>query len=100
MEFPEKTPGFLGGGNKMITLDGKERFTANITMDEETGLGRWTVEDFTSAMLHSKNKEGKTLREPMLPYNGMTDAEIKGIWAYLHTVPKIKNVVDRKWDEE
>ncbi|MES2619282.1 MAG: cytochrome c [Bacteroidota bacterium] len=100
MEFPEKTPGYLGGGNKMITLDGKERFTANITMDEETGLGRWTLEDFSNAMLHSKNKDGKTIREPMLPYNGMTEQEVKGIWAYLQTVPKIKNVVDRKWNEE
>jgi mono/diheme cytochrome c family protein len=100
MEFPEKTPGYLGGGNMMMTLDGKERFTANITPDEETGIGRWTEEDFANAMLHSKNKAGKTLREPMLPFNGMTDAEIKGIWAYLQTVPKIKNEVNRKWDEE
>ncbi len=98
MEFPEKTPGYLGGGNKMLTLDGKDRFTTNITMDEETGLGRWTLDDFRNAMLNSKNKEGKTLREPMLPYNGMTETEIKSIWAYLQTVPKISNKVDRKWD--
>ena len=49
---------------------------------------------------NSKNKEGKTLREPMLPYNGLTDLEVKSMWAYLQTVPKIKNVVDRKWDQE
>lgn len=100
MEFPEKTPGYLGGGNKMITLDGKERFTANITPDEETGIGRWTLDDFSNAMLHSKNKGGHTLREPMLPYNGMTDTEVKSIWAYLQTVPKITNTVDRKWDQD
>ena len=100
MQFPEQTPGYCGGGNKMITLDGKERFTANITMDEETGLGRWTLDDFANAMLHSKNKQGKTLREPMLPFNGMTDTEVKSIWAYLQTIPKIKNVVDRKWEQE
>ena len=84
----------------MITLDCKERFTANITMDEETGIGRWTLDDFAKAMLESKNKEGKTLREPMLPYNGLTDLEVKSMWAYLQTIPKIKNVVNRKWDEE
>jgi hypothetical protein len=100
MEFPEKTPGYCGGGNKMITLDGKERFTANITSDEETGIGRWTLDDFSNAMLHSKNKAGKTLREPMLPYNGMTETEVKSIWAYLQTIPKIKNVVDRKWEQD
>jgi mono/diheme cytochrome c family protein len=100
MEFPEKTEGFLGGGNKMRTLEGKDRFTANITPDDATGIGRWTLDDFASAMRHSKNKDGKTLREPMLPYNGMTDAEVKGIYQYLLTVPQIKNVVDRKWDQD
>ena len=100
MEFPEKTEGFCGGGNKMITLDGKQRFTANITMDEETGIGRWTLEDFTNAMRNSKNKDGHTLREPMLPYNDLTDTEVKSMWAYLNTIPKIKNKVDRNWEED
>ncbi|HLP21052.1 MAG TPA: hypothetical protein VK174_12155, partial [Chitinophagales bacterium] len=100
MEFPEKTGGFMGGGNKMVSLDGKERLTANITPDEETGLGRWTYEDFANAMLRSKNKDGHTLRDPMLPYNGMTETELKSIWAYIQTVPKISNKVDRKWDQD
>lgn len=100
MEFPEKTPGYCGGGNKMITLDGKERLTANITFDEETGLGRWTEEDFANAMRNSKSKDGHTIREPMLPFNGLTDAEIKGMWAYLQSIPKISNKVDRRWDQD
>lgn len=100
MEFPEKTGGFFGGGNKMMTLEGKVRYTANITFDEKTGIGNWTQEDFTNAMIHSKNKDGKTLREPMLPFNGMTAAEIKGIYEYLQTVPKISNKVDRMWDQD
>lgn len=100
MANPEKSMGYMGGGNMLITLEGKQRFTANITPDEATGIGTWTLEDFTNAMLHSKSKNGKTLREPMLPYNGMTDLEIRGIWAYLQTVPPIKNEVNRKWDEE
>ena len=100
MEFPEKSGGYCGGGNMMIALNGNKRLTANITPDEETGLGRWTLEDFTRSLRESKSKDGKTLRDPMLPYNGLTDAEVKGMWAYLQTIPKIKNVVDRKWDEE
>ncbi len=96
---PEKSGGYCGGGNLMIALDGTKRFTANITMDEETGLGRWTLEDFSRAMRESKSKNGKSLRDPMLPYNGLTDLEVKSMWAYLQTIPKIKNAVDRKWDE-
>lgn len=99
-EFPEKTGGYLGGGNKMVSLDGKERLTANLTPDEETGLGRWTLDDFAKAMRESKNKDGHTLRDPMLPYNSLTDTEIKSMWAYLQSVPKISNKVDRKWDQD
>ncbi|HWB64418.1 MAG TPA: hypothetical protein VG603_12960, partial [Chitinophagales bacterium] len=100
MEFPEKSGGYLGGGNKMVALSGETRYTANITPDKETGIGAWTEDDFANAMRHQKNKAGHTLRDPMLPYNGMTDLEVKAIWAYLLTVPPIKNVVDRQWDKD
>jgi hypothetical protein len=99
-EFPEKTGGYMGGGNLMVSLDGKIRYTANITMDEKTGLGLWTEEDFANALRNSKSKNGKPLRDPMLPYNGLSDLEIKAMWQYIQTVPKITNAVDRKWDEE
>jgi mono/diheme cytochrome c family protein len=99
-EFPEKSEGFMGGGNPMIALSGQTRFSANLTMCEVTGLGRWTLDDFAKAMHQQKNKDGHSLREPMLPYNGMTDAEVKGIWSYIQTVPIIKNQVDRKWDQD
>jgi len=97
---PEKTGGYLGGGNKMVALNGNTRLTANITMDEATGLGTWTLEDFTNALRNSKSKNGQPLRDPMLPYNGLTDLEIKAMWKYLQTVPVISNKVERHWDEE
>ena len=49
MEFPEKSEGFMGGGNTLMTLDGKERFSANITMCEKTGIGNWTLQDLDQA---------------------------------------------------
>lgn len=100
MDQPELSEGYLGGGNKIIAQDGAARYSANITSDEETGIGLWTEEDFAKALRESKNKAGKTLRNPMLPYNGMTDTEVKAIWAYLRTVPKLKNAVDRHWDQD
>jgi mono/diheme cytochrome c family protein len=100
MEFPDKTEGFCGGGNTMLTPNGNKIFTANITFDEKTGIGTWTEDDFRNAMLLQKNKEGHAIRPPMLPFNGMTDAEIHGVWAYLQSIPKISNTVDRQWDKE
>jgi hypothetical protein len=100
MEVPESSAGYCGGGNTMITPNGNKIYTANITMDEKTGIGTWTEDDFRNALLNQKNKTGHAIRPPMLPYNGMTDAEIHGIWAYLQTIPKISNEVDRQWDKE
>ena len=98
MAQPEKSFGFLGGGNSLITQEGNIIYTANLTPDEETGLGNWTEDDFRNVMLLQKSKDGHSIRPPMLPYNGMTDLEIKAIWQYLRSVPKIKNKVDRQWD--
>lgn len=100
MEFPEKTPGYCGGGNTMLTMAGLPIFTANITNDEATGIGTWTEEDFTKAMSEGVNKEGKSLRFPMLRYNNLTNQEVKAIFTYLRSVPVIKNKVDRQWDKD
>lgn len=100
MAEPEKTGGFCGGGNTMLTMNGNPIFTPNLTADEKTGLGNWTEDDFRNAMVNSKSKNGKPLRNPMLPYNGLTDLEIKAMWQYLRSLPKISNTVNRQWDKE
>src|SRR5205814_677716 len=46
---PEKSPGFFGGGNTVFNQDGLKLQTLNITMDEQTGIGTWTAEDFIKA---------------------------------------------------
>lgn len=93
--IPENSLGFLGGGNTLIDLDGNKILSANITMDEETGLGKWTYEDFYKAMKEARRPDGKPMRYPMVPMANLKDYEIRSIWAYLQTVPKIKNAVDR-----
>ena len=79
----------------MIDLDARKIFTANITMDPETGIGKWSYEDFYRAMKEAKRPDGKSMRYPMSPMGNLKDYEIHGVWAYLQTVPKISNVVDR-----
>jgi mono/diheme cytochrome c family protein len=97
---PENTPGFCQGGNLMYNHEGKKIFTANITPDEKTGLGGWTEDDFRRSMHESKNKDGKTLRYPMMPYNMASDAEVAAIWQYLRSIPALSNEVDRQWDKD
>ena len=95
VEVPEKSEGFFGGGNQMTDEDGKPITTLNITPDEETGIGKWTEEEFIKALRSGIVPNGPALRNPMMPYLTLTDEEAKAIYAYLRTVPKIRNKVDR-----
>lgn len=82
----------------MFTPEGKKIESRNITMDEETGIGSWTEEQFVKAVKTGVVPSGPALRNPMQPYSALTDAEVKAIYAYLKTIPKIKNKVERKFD--
>lgn len=96
---PEKSKGFFGGGNKFELPGGKMIYSRNITMDEETGIGKWTEAEFIKAVKTGIVPNGQpALREPMAPFADLSDNEVKAIFAYLKTVPKIKNKVERKFD--
>lgn len=92
---PELSYGFFGGGNPMTNYDGKVVNSANITMDEETGIGSWTEEDFIKAVKQMQTPHGKVLQYPMEPYPLLSDKEVSHIYAYLQTVPKVRNRVAR-----
>jgi hypothetical protein len=85
----------MAGGNKLKDKDGKPLRSANITFDE-TGIGSWTEADFKKAVKEGINKEGLHLRLPMPEYTELSDADIASIYAYLKSIPKIKNKVDRR----
>lgn len=93
---PEKSKGFFGGGNKFEMPDGSVIHSRNLTMDEETGIGKWSEEDFVKAVKTGIVPNGPGVRPPMKPYSYLSDGEIKAIHAYLKTIPKINNKVERK----
>jgi len=43
---PEKSVGYMAGGNKPLNLEGKVVLTSNITPDNETGIRAWSEEKF------------------------------------------------------
>jgi mono/diheme cytochrome c family protein len=92
---PEKTPGYMGGGNT-LTGEGKKPIrTANLTADDETGIGRWSEAEFVRALRKGFRPDGRVLAYPMGPKPELTDEEAASIYAYLRTIPKIKNAVPR-----
>jgi hypothetical protein len=92
---PEKSKGYFGGGNEFKLPDGSTIRSRNLTMDEETGIGQWTEEQFIRAVKTGAAPNGQALRPPMKPYMFLSDGEAKAIFAYLKTIPKIHNKVER-----
>lgn len=69
-------------------------FAANLTPDAETGLGkRYDEAKFLQTIRTGKKPEGEPLLPPMPwpVYRQMTDEDLKSLWAYLKTVPAVKN---------
>lgn len=94
-EKPEASFKYFGGGTKMIGAGGEEIFTANLTFDEETGIGRWSEQDFVRAVKAGIRPDGRALHAPMTPKAGLDDAEVAAIYAYLRSLPKIRNAFPR-----
>lgn len=90
---PPATPGFLGGGTQMPDMNGKKVTTSNITFDTETGIGKWTEDQFVTALREGIRPNGRPMRYPMAGMSSITDREARAIYAYLKTVPKISNKV-------
>lgn len=71
-------------------------FTANLTPDKDTGLGTWTKETFKQAIRTGRHMgRGRPILPPMpYPmYKNFTDDEFEAIFAYLQSIPAIKNRV-------
>ncbi|GAB4013367.1 hypothetical protein GCM10028808_32250 [Spirosoma migulaei] len=94
---PERSKGYYGGGNKLNGEGGKPIFTANLTFDEETGIGKkYTKEQFIRAVKLGVRPDGSTLRLPMEPRPSLSDYEVGAIYEYLKTIPKLKNDIAGK----
>ena len=71
-------------------------FTANLTPDAETGLGRWTFRNFKDTIRTGRHMgRGRPILPPMpIPmYKHMTDDDLEAVFSYLRTIPAIKNRV-------
>ena len=97
---PDHTRMFAGG----YTFDlGTNKVTsANITPDSTTGIGTWTEERFLNKFTTYRDST-QFMRDPgnqntVMPlamYAGMKDEDLKAIYAYLKTVPPMKNMVEK-----
>jgi mono/diheme cytochrome c family protein len=71
-------------------------FTANLTPDQNTGLGIWTEEMFIKALRTGRHMGASREILPPMPwfnYGKMTDADLKAVFAYLRSIPPVHNRV-------
>jgi len=71
-------------------------FAANLTPDDQTGIGLWTEENFINALRTGKHMGlGRPLLPPMPWYNlaHAKDEDLKAIFAYLRSIKPVKNLV-------
>jgi cytochrome c553 len=71
-------------------------FAANLTPDPETGLGRWTPEMFIATMKTGRHEgKGRPVLPPMpwFVVQNLTDDDIRALFAYLQSLPPVRNRV-------
>ena len=72
-------------------------YTANLTPDAATGLGNWTEEMFVKALRTGRHMggNGRPILPPMpwAPLSQQSDDDLKAIYAYLRTIPAVRNDV-------
>jgi mono/diheme cytochrome c family protein len=81
----------FAGGRPMPTPFGA-LYVPNITPDDDTGIGKWTPDDFYRMMHTGVSRDG-TLLYPAMPfasYTKVTRADSDAIYAYLMSVPPVK----------
>ena len=92
----------FGGGREFPFPDGSVVRSANISSDENTGIGGWDEETFVS--LFKAHSDSATLATKLNPgdfnsimpwtmYGKMQEEDLKAIFAYLKTVAPFKNEV-------
>jgi mono/diheme cytochrome c family protein len=71
-------------------------FTANLTPDAETGLGKWTQRNFVETIRTGRHMgRGRPILPPMpIPmYKHFSDADLEAIFVYLQSIPPVSNRV-------
>ena len=71
-------------------------YTRNLTPDPDTGIGKWTEQNFVDSIRNGKIMgKGRPLLPPMpwIMYRSLTDEDLKAMYAYLKTIPPLRNRV-------
>ena len=86
---PPQVAGFPGS-------KGAKYYPKNITPDPETGIGKWSEEQFLRAFKERTRSDGTKYDNSDMPwdsYKNMKEEDIRAIYKYLRTIKPISNKV-------
>lgn len=75
-------------------------YPPNLTPDEETGLGDWSVEEIMRAVRQGKRPDGRVLAPPMPwpTYANLTDEDARALAMYLKSLEPVKHATPARVD--
>lgn len=82
---------YLAGGAPITTQFGTF-YPPNITPDKQTGIGNWTLAQFSDALSNGDGPHGNLY--PVFPYNDLTlmsDQEVVDLYAAISAVPPVRH---------
>jgi len=79
-------------GNRPMPTPFGTLYSSNITPDPETGIGKWSADDFYRTMHSGRFPDGGLLYPamPFASYTKVTRADSDAIFAYLKSIPPVK----------
>jgi mono/diheme cytochrome c family protein len=79
-------------GNRPMPTPFGTLYSPNITPDPDTGIGKWSAEDFYRMMHTGRSRNGDLLYPamPFASYTKVTRADCDAIFAYLRSVPAVR----------
>ncbi len=68
-------------------------YTANLTPDPETGIGRYSDGELFRLLRHNVKPNGRASLAPMMPFANMADEDLVAIVSYLRSGKPVRNEV-------
>jgi mono/diheme cytochrome c family protein len=86
-------PPTLAGGYPMGLGPLGTLYPKNLTPDRETGIGRYTDGQIARMMRHGVRPDGQASIPAMMPFSGMSDADVVAVLSFLRSLSPVRHQV-------
>ncbi|HLP19828.1 MAG TPA: c-type cytochrome [Chitinophagales bacterium] len=79
-------------GGRLFNMEIGKQYTANLTPDNETGIGNVPDSVLARTLRYGVNRHGHAII-PFMPYKDLSDMDLTALLSYLRSQPPVKNKV-------